>query len=382
MGQPEDAFKVLTAYHIAEPAVEEIIESLFYVHDRYFYLNQPTYIVTPPGTGNQIQMMKKRFQRLVDELRPIGYLPRLRIELEQYLITLMRAPPPSPPRYRRNLLLFAVTSATIFLDGYLRSNNPILLRILMPNTPVYLNALYFTLAILAVFGLHELGHKAISMIRGIKASMPYFIPAPPGMGGTLGAVIAQKEPPTNRDALFDLGLSGPLVGFLVTILVAVIGLKLSFVVPLEDVAAWMSTFPEVRFQSIPFPILIEYLSSVIRPTPDGMVLILHPVGFAAWVGCIVTFINLIPAWQLDGGHISRALLNKSYHRIISAAGIVLLLISGYFLMAVVIAFFMMRADVGASEPLDDVSPLSLSRKLLILVYLAVMALTLVALFPL
>lgn len=371
----------LTAYYIADPAVEESLEGHFNVHERFFYIDRPTYIVTPRGTGDAKLLVKEGFQRLVEELRPLGYLPKLTREIDRYLITVVKAPSRGPPVYRRNLLLFAVTTVTIYVDGYLRSNNPVLTEILMPGTPVYLNAFYFTLAILAIFGLHELGHKAVTVLRGVEASMPYFIPAPPGMGGTFGAVITQKEPPTNRDALFDLGLSGPLVGFLVTILVAVVGLRLSFVVPMEDVTLWMASFPEIRFQSIPFPLLLDYLSGVLRPAPEGMILILHPVGFAAWVGCLVTFINLIPAWQLDGGHISRALLGKSYHRVMSVAGIAIMMISGYFIMAVMIAFFMMRTGQGDDGPLDDVSPLSLSRKLLTLVYLAMIALTLVALFP-
>ncbi len=371
----------LTASYIADPAIEESLEDHFDVHERFFYIDRPTYVVVPRGTGDARLLVKEGFQRLVEELRPLGYLPKLTREIDRYLITVVKAPQRGPPVYRRNILLFAVTTVTIYVDGYLRSNNPVLTEILMPGTPVYLNAFYFTLAILAVFGLHELGHKAVAILRGVEASMPYFIPAPPGMGGTFGAVITQKEPPTNRDALFDLGLSGPLVGFLVTILVTVIGLRLSFVVPMEDVTLWMASFPEVRFQSIPFPLILDYLSGVLRPAPEGMILILHPVGFAAWVGCLVTFINLIPAWQLDGGHISRALLGKSYHRVMSVAGIAILMLSGYFIMAVMIAFFMMRTGQGDDGPLDDVSPLSLSRKLLTLVYLAMIALTLVALFP-
>jgi len=221
----------------------------------------------------------------------------------------------------------------------------------------------------------------VAHIEGIEASMPYFIPAPPGTGGTFGAVITQKEPPTNRDALFDLGISGPLVGFAITVLVTIIGLRLSFVVPAEEVLAWMTLFPEVRFQSISFPLLIDALASVLRPTPEGMVLLLHPVGFAAWVGCIVTFINLIPSWQLDGGHISRALLGEANHKIMSVAGIVLMLLSGYFIMAIMLAFFMMRTGGETGAPLDDISTLSPSRKLLVLVYLAMIVLTLVALFP-
>ena len=371
----------MTAYHIAEPAVEETLERLFYVGDRYFEMDNPTYGVTPRGDGDERLLLKKGFKRLVEELKPLGHIPRLRRIFGRPYISVMKRTPPPPQRYGRNLILLAATAGTVFVDGFIRSSNPILTQVLMPGTPAVFNALLFALAILGVFGLHELGHKAVTLLEGVDASMPYFIPAPPGMGGTFGAVITQKDPPTNRDALFDLGISGPLVGFLVTVLVTVVGLRLSFVVPVDDVLAWMATFPEVRFQSIPLPMLIEYLASLLRTTPEGMVMVFHPVAFAAWVGCIVTFINLIPAWQLDGGHISRALLGKENHKIMSLAGIILMLLSGYFIMAVMIVFFMMRSGGESAGPLDDISPLSLSRKLFTLVYFAMVALTLVALFP-
>jgi membrane-associated protease RseP (regulator of RpoE activity) len=325
--------------------------------------------------------MKTYFEALVEEIRPHGYLPWLTKDNSKYRIELKRIRQSGPKSYRRNIYLFIATIATVFFDGYLRSNNPVLTQIMMPDTPVYMNALMFTIAIIAIFGLHELGHKAVTVLRGVDASMPYFIPAPPGMGGTFGAVITQREPPTNRDALFDLGLSGPLVGFIVTILVTIVGLRLSFVVPLEAVDGWIALFPEIRFQSIPFPIILEWLSTTLRPVSEDMVLILHPVGFAAWVGSLVTFINLIPAWQLDGGHISRSLLSKSNHKKVSIAGILILLLSGYFVMAIMVAFFMMRTDDRGDSPPDDISPLSTSRKLLVLVYLGMMITTIVSLSP-
>ena len=369
------------ASYLANPDVEEAIEEIFVIRDMYFYLDQPTYVVEPREEGDPRTLMKASFRLLVEELRPLGFLPRLNKEMDRYLITVFRTPPPSPPKINRNLVLFAVTTCTIFLDGFIRSNNPLLVDILMPDTPVYVNALYFTLAILAIFGLHELGHKAVAVLRGVEASMPYFIPAPPGMGGTFGAVITQKEPPANRDALFDLGLSGPLAGFIITVLVAVMGLRLSFVVPIEEVHHWMVSYPEIRFQSIPFPLLMVFLQSLIRPAQEGMVLLIHPVGFAAWVGCLVTFINLIPAWQLDGGHISRAILGKYYHKLMSIVGVAVLFLTGYIVMAIITFFLMMRTHGDAEAPLDDVSPLSLSRKAMVIVYLAIMVSTLVTLFP-
>jgi membrane-associated protease RseP (regulator of RpoE activity) len=373
-----DVVRGLTAYRISEPEIEEAIERHFNVHDSYFYLDAPNYVVTPIDT----QMpLKAHFEALVGEIRPQGYLPWLSKDIDRYRIELKRIRQTGPQNHRRNIYLFIATIATVFLDGYLRSNNPVLTELMMPNTPVYMNALMFTVAIIAIFGLHELGHKAITIMRGVDASMPYFIPAPPGMGGTFGAVITQKEPPVNRDALFDLGFSGPLVGFIVTILVTIVGIKLSFVVPLEEVNGWMAMFPEIRFQSIPFPLILEWLSTTLRPVAEDMVLILHPVGFAAWVGSLVTFINLIPAWQLDGGHISRSFLGKSNHKIMSIAGVFILLLSGYFVMAVMVAFFMMRTSDRGDSPLDDISPLSTSRKLLVLVYLGMVVTTIVSLYP-
>ncbi|MGQ9680556.1 MAG: site-2 protease family protein [Candidatus Bathyarchaeia archaeon] len=372
----------MSSYRITEPVVEEAIERRFIVEDRFYSMNLPVFIVKPQGEGDPRQLLKKEFEHLAKELSMLNYYPRLTREANRYHITIIPKPQSRPQSYTKNLILLIATAGTIFIDGFLRSNNPILTEALMPGVPVFLNALLFMIAILGVFGMHELGHKLLAMKKGVEASMPYFIPAPPGMGGTFGAVITQKEPPVNRDALFDLGLSGPLVGFIVTMFVAVLGFSLSFSVPLNMVDEWMMKFPEVRFQSIPFPLILEFLASIFKSMDENMVLILHPVGFAAWVGCLVTFINLTPSWQLDGGHISRAVFGEMNHKIISVAGILLLLISGYFIMAIMIAFFMMRTGGDSGGPLDDVSPLSLSRKLLFSVYLAMMALTLIVLFPL
>jgi len=255
----------MTAYRISDPEIEDAIERHFVVHDSYFYLDAPRYTVTPMEAQDPQASVKAHFEALVGEVRPHGHLPFLTKDGDKYQIELKRIRQTGPRSNRRNLYLFIATLATVFFDGYLRSNNPVLTEIMMPDTPVYMNALMFTVAIIAIFGFHELGHKAATILRGVDASMPYFIPAPPGMGGTFGAVITQGEPPTNRDALFDLGLSGPLVGFIVTILVTIVGLRLSFVVPLKEVNGWMTMFPEIRFQSIPFPLILDWLSTTLRP---------------------------------------------------------------------------------------------------------------------
>jgi membrane-associated protease RseP (regulator of RpoE activity) len=359
----------------------EAVGRCFDVVEAYWERLTPTFIVKPRGTGFRQSLLKPAFEVLADELRPLGYLPKVRWIVDSYHVSILKREEFGVEDYRRNLILFAATVATVFLDGYIRSSNPVLTEALMRGTPVFVNAVLFTFAIITIFGLHELGHKYVSMRRGVEASLPYFIPAPPGMGGTLGAVITQREPPVNRDALFDLGMGGPLTGFLVTVVMGVIGMRFSFVVPQGTVTELMTRFAEVRFQQIPLPIILEYIADLVKPTPEGYVLIMHPVAFAAWVGCILTFINLIPTWQLDGGHIIRALVGRESHKIISIAGVLLLVISGYMIMGVVVAFFLMREGVESIEPLDDLSPLSMSRKLGFLLYLLIMVLSLVALLP-
>jgi membrane-associated protease RseP (regulator of RpoE activity) len=364
-----------------DPSIVDAVHRHFSVEEAYWERTTPTFIVKVRAEGYRRHLIKDAFKALAEELKPMGYLPRIRWIVDNYQISVLTREMSMAPSYRRNIILFAATITTVFLDGYIRSNNPILTEALMRGTPVALNAALFTLAIIAIFGIHELGHKAMSQLRGTEASMPYFIPAPPGMGGTLGAVITQREPPVNRDALFDLGISGPLTGFAVSAIIGYLGLRLSYVVPLHQITQWMISYPDIRFQDIPMPVLLELLSSWVRPIPEEMVLVMHPVAFAAWVGCVLTFINLIPSWQLDGGHIVRSLVGRESHKIVSAAGILILVISGYFIMGVVVAFFLMREGSESMEPLDDISSISLSRKIGFALYFLLMALTFVALVP-
>jgi Zn-dependent protease len=359
--------------------VDELVESLFVVEDRFLDRDTPNFIVSQKTEGNKQDVLRGAFRDLADKLRPMGYLAEFRWIVGRYYVTMSPRPPEKNRNNTRNKLLFAVTVCTVFLDGYLRSDNPVLTQSLMVGIPVFLNALVFTLGIVVVFGVHEMGHKLASERRGIRASWPFFIPAPPGMGGTFGAVISQDEPPTNRNDLFDLGIAGPFFGFLASIIVGLVGMWFSFTVPLDQVAEWTIAYPEIRFQQIPMPIALQVISDIIRPVADGSVLVLHPLAFAAWVGFLVTFVNLIPSWQLDGGHVIRALFGRETHKIISITGIFLLMISGYVIMAVIIAFFLMREGTESMAPLDDVSPTSLSRKLGLIGYVILMGLSLIVL---
>jgi len=126
-----------------------------------------------------------------------------------------------------------------------------------------------------------------------------------------------------------------------------------------------------------YPLLFDVLLPVVRPIPRGYSLILTHIEFAAWVGALVTFLNILPVWQLDGGHVIRALVGPKRAKLLSMAGVAVLFILGYWMMALILLFFMMMGGKPV-EPLDNISPLSTSRKLVMIVYLIILVLCLPA----
>ncbi|MCX8205503.1 MAG: site-2 protease family protein, partial [Candidatus Nezhaarchaeota archaeon] len=205
----------------------------------------------------------------------------------------------------------------------------------------------------------------------IKASPPYFIPFPPIIGlpiGTLGAVILQEDPPVTKDELFDLGFSGPLFGFLASLLVTTIGLGLSY--PLS-----MGMLEELLNRGgvlLPTPLLYKLLIPLLRPDlGEAAAIYLHPIAWAGWVGLLVTFLNSSPIGLLDGGHALRALLSERAHLALSVAFVALMFVEGFWAMALLAAFLALKKHPGA---LNEVAPLSLPRKLgvvaLMLIWLA------------
>ncbi|OPY26252.1 MAG: Peptidase family M50 [Methanocella sp. PtaU1.Bin125] len=157
----------------------------------------------------------------------------------------------------------------------------------------------FAVAIMLVLGSHEIGHYIVSRRNGVDATLPYFIPFPLSPIGTMGAIIRQKGPIPTRKALFDVGISGPLVGLVVAVAVTVVGLMLpapSPVIPAEGGFQMM----------INTPLLFDLLGYVLHP--GETLTAIHPIAFAGWVGMLVTVLNLIPVGQLDGGHVARAVL--------------------------------------------------------------------------
>ncbi len=175
-------------------------------------------------------------------------------------------------------------------------------------TTTWFGGVAFSATLMAILTCHEFGHYLMARRHGVAVSLPYFIPLPPQVSlGTLGAVIKMRRPIANPDALFDVGVAGPIAGLVVALPLLVIGLTLSSVgpVPADSVLEGNS----LLYLGLKAALFGRYLPG------DGVDVQLHPMAFAAWVGLLVTMINLIPIGQLDGGHLARAYLGARHERL-------------------------------------------------------------------
>ena len=162
----------------------------------------------------------------------------------------------------------------------------------------------FTVAIMGVLGIHELGHYVMSRYHDVEATLPYFIPIPTYIG-SLGAVIRMKGRIPDRKALFDIGAAGPLAGLVATVVVTAIGLQLE-PLPVQQAAATQEG-SVIIFNNPPLLELIAEATGRAERLESGAV---HPVVFGGWVGMLVTLLNMLPVGQLDGGHILRAMVGE------------------------------------------------------------------------
>jgi membrane-associated protease RseP (regulator of RpoE activity) len=214
-----------------------------------------------------------------------------------------------------------------------------------------IGGLAFSISIMAIIGTHETAHFFAARKHGVKATLPYFIPAPT-LIGTFGAVINVKSAIPDKNALFDLGVSGPIAGFIMTIPVLIIGILLSHLAPLQNAS----------IQFVPSILMYVPMAIIFPSIPNGYGIILSPVAFAAWVGTVITMLNLMPVATLDGGHISRSLFNEKSHIYVSLVGMIATLALGWIFMTVLMGLFlfMYKKHPGA---LDNVSKISKSRKI-------------------
>lgn len=224
--------------------------------------------------------------------------------------------------YALPLGLFAVTVlTTLWAGAYQTRTDPMqgAWRFLVDNPGALIDGIPFAATLLGILVTHEFGHYLLSRYHRVPVSFPLFIPGPPHFIGTFGAIIRMRAPIMNRKALFDVGVSGPLAGFVVAVVALVIGLQLSEIVPSEG------TFG-LRLGE---PLLLKLAAwMVLPPVPEGYDVVLHPIGFAAWFGLFITSLNLIPIGQLDGGHVTYALWGER-QRTVAVGSIPILLALGF-----------------------------------------------------
>lgn len=236
------------------------------------------------------------------------------------------------------------------------------------STPALLvRGFWYSGTILAILGCHELGHYFACRYYDVDASRPFFLPAPLLLTGTLGAFIRIREPIPSKRMLFDIGIAGPLAGFAVAVPALFIGLAISHV---AQVPANFTGF------ELGEPLLFKFAAKLLwGATPDGYSLNLHPIAFAAWFGLLATALNLFPIGQLDGGHISYAVLGrKSSHVTLAMLGVALVLAYLYVSWRFWTGLLMVMLFVfGRHHPrvFDEHVPLDRTRVVLALVALVI-----------
>ncbi|MBS3760537.1 site-2 protease family protein [Halodesulfurarchaeum sp.] len=256
--------------------------------------------------GDPLVDQQQLLETVWPEFRNAGYEVRLDRKLGEYvLIAQPRETGEDGIPWMNIVLAVATTLSTLFVGAqWYYVQNPLSLELL--------KALPFTLAVMGVLGTHELGHYVLSRYHDVPASLPYFIPFPTIIG-TMGAVIRIRGRIPDRRALFDIGVAGPLAGLVATVVVTVIGLTLPPVAVPDWVMAAESTV-EIQFN---YPLLLTGIATLLgEPLSYGdPSLVVNPVVIGGWVGMFITFLNLIPVGQLDGGHILRAIAGPAQERI-------------------------------------------------------------------
>ncbi|NJL04408.1 MAG: site-2 protease family protein [Chloroflexaceae bacterium] len=235
--------------------------------------------------------------------------------------------------------------------------------------------LAFSAAILSILMAHEMGHFLVARRRGVHVSYPYFIPMPLSPIGTMGAFIAMQSPPRTRRDLLAVAIAGPVAGLVVAIPVLLLGLWLSPLTTLDPVAMQEQGMVLYMEGNSLLYILLKVIMFG-RVLPDGLTdVMLHPVAFAGWVGILVTGLNLIPAGQLDGGHIFYTLFGRRIARIVTyglAGGLFLLGFQwmGWFLWAFLILMF----GQHRAPMLNELAPLTSRERWIALAGLALFVL--------
>jgi membrane-associated protease RseP (regulator of RpoE activity) len=318
------------------------------------------------------ETLEGNFDSLRKSLSEKGYVPMLRYEKGEHTIYIIQKPKRKEKSIWINISLLIATIITTILTGSILNmgHSEIqsvanILDIFSINN-LFSGTVFFALPLMSILFVHEMGHYFTSKKHGIKTSLPFFIPIPPILPGfnigTFGALISSSDPMPNKKALFDVGISGPLAGFIIAIPVTAIGIATSEIVPISDFSSG-----EVILGS---SFLFIILSNMIHTIPEGFALNLNSTAFAGWVGLLITSINLLPAGQLDGGHIFRAVLGEK-QKYVGWIAVFIMIFTGWTFFAIIIVLMM---GMMHPPPLNDDTDIDMKRKALFFVALAILIL--------
>ena len=344
------------------------------------------------------------YERLEPHFADAGATLLLRQGDSVHIVLAVEEPPaPEPSRLWIHLAMAAATVATVLFVGFRHGQ---WFASAFPTSgflgqPLGL-ALLYAGTLLGILGAHEFGHYLVGRYHKISVTLPYFIPFPGGILGTMGAVIKIKSPPKNRRHLLDVGLAGPYAGLALAIPALLIGLNLSVVRPLiipplsgltleGNSIIYLAAKYLVTGELLPSPADLEGSSQILYWLQNvvfgvggelgvaipfgGRDVMLHPMAFAAWAGILVTGMNLIPAGQLDGGHSIYAWLGKRVSRFwpFIVVGFVMLVFvwRGWIFFAALV-FLMGR---NYATPLDEITELDTGRKIAAILALVIFLLT-------
>jgi len=350
--------------------------------------------------GELIRDSVEAYEQVATALLPYDITPLFRIEDKRQTILLVQGTiHPKPGQTWVNVLLFALTVFSVLIAGAIYGYSGPVPNDILGQVWTIVTHLWvgwpFAVSLLAILTAHEFGHYFVGKARGAAVSLPYFIPLPFSPLGTMGAFIQMKQLPKNKRALFDLAIAGPLAGLVVAIPVLLFGLSTSTLATVTAHAGSWSEGNSLLYLLAKFVVFGKLLPAV--PNLTGMPLLLHwisfffigqpsPVGsldvminqvaWAAWAGLLVTFLNLIPAGQLDGGHVIFTVFGRRVNIILPVILVATIVLgffwSGWWLWAFLI-FLLGRSH---AEPLDQITQLDSSRKALALLMLVIFLLVL------
>lgn len=303
---------------------------------------------------------REGYALLRERFAALGYTPMLYRRDEYEVVTAIPALFGSKQKERWwiNLVLFLMTVATtMFVGTLLELNTEDALLQLLRQPQLIVQGLPASAAIMGILGVHELAHYFAARRHGLDSSLPYFIPIPFGLVGTMGAIIRMRKPFETRNSLFDVGAAGPLAGILVALPLFFVGLMVS-----------PTTLPQPGVMPLGTPLLLSWMEDLVialRGIPAGEDILLNSWAFAAWFALFVSGLNLLPIGQLDGGHVAYAVLRERTRTLSTAVlvliGVLAVLVwQGWYVWM----FFTFMSRWQHPPPLNGLAPLSKGRRLL------------------